>query len=64
MHRLEYALFAISHILKNKPEKSKEISDELLNLASASHKYTPPPVEHDLSEEWMGDIRKRARGLL
>ncbi len=61
MHKLEYAILAVSAILENQPEKYKALAEELANLASVSHNYEPPKSEIlDISEEKIADLHERA----
>ena len=60
MHKLEYALYALSVLQK---EKNPELAEELLFLASASHNYEPLKGG-DLSEEYIDEMHKRVDPIM
>ena len=65
MHRLEYALFAISVLLEKSGENREELAKELRSIASSSHNYNEPErKELDISSVWISDIQKRADDLI
>jgi hypothetical protein len=61
MHNLEYVLYALSVLQR---EKNPELAKELVALASASHDYKPPERKYDLSEEYMDEMHKRAGPIM
>ena len=61
MHKLEYAIFAISILLEKSTDNREELAKELRSIASSSHNYAEPErKELDLSSEWISDLHKRA----
>ena len=58
MHKLEYALFALSTIVE-KENHDSELANELRMLVTASHNYSVPNTE-DLSEEYIKEMHQRA----
>jgi|APSaa5957512493_1039668.scaffolds.fasta_scaffold100308_2 DUF1365 family protein len=60
MHKLEYALYALSVLQR---EKNPELSQELLSLASASHNYNPLKGQ-DLSDEYIDEMHKRVDPIM
>ena len=64
MHKLEYALFALS-VIEEKVNKNSEHAKELRQLASISHNYESPKIEsNDLSEEYIKSMHERADDLI
>ena len=60
MHKLEYAIFAISILLEKSTENREELAKELRNIASSSHNYVEPErKELDISIEQISDLHKR-----
>ena len=64
MHKLEYALFALS-VIEEKASKNSELAKELRQLASISHNYESPKIKSDdLSEEYVKSMHERADDLI
>ena len=60
MHKLEYAIFAISILLEKSTENREELAKELRDIASSSHNYVEPErKELDISIEQISDLHKR-----
>ena len=64
MHRLEYALATLGHVIEN---MDQDLADLITGLASDSHSYQPPPDENqDVSETLLRKIQalnsKKAAG--
>mgnify|MGYP001213388505 CR=1 FL=1 len=65
MHKLEYAIFAISILLEKSTENREDLAKELLAIASASHNYKEPErKELDLIQSWISDLHKRVDGFI
>ena len=64
MHKLEYALFALS-VIEEKASKNSELAKELRHLASISHNYESPKIKSDdLSDDYIKSMHERADDLI
>jgi hypothetical protein len=64
MHKLEYALFALS-VIEDKVNKNSDLAKELKHLASMSHNYNSPTDKtQDLSDEYMETMHDKADKLI